>query len=133
MLKDLELLNGDLSLKFDPLNTKYTVFVDKNENKLELKYKKNDKDNILIQGNELLENYNEVVITVFNDTDSMSYYLYVYKETESVFDMNDDYFNKLETEENKEISFYALPIISSICFLIIILIFSVLFHKKKKV
>ncbi|MBE6154149.1 MAG: hypothetical protein E7163_01040 [Firmicutes bacterium] len=133
MLKNLEILNGELSLKFDPLNTKYTVFVNNDETDLKLKYQKEESDNILIQGNELVDNYNEVVITVFNAEESMSYYLYVYKNDESVINIENNYFNKLETDVNEEISSYAVPVISCICFLIIIIVFVILFHKKQKV
>ena len=133
MLKELEILNGDISLKFDPLNTKYTVFVNKNEPKLELKYKIEETDNVLVEGNNLVNNYNEVMITVFNDEKSMEYYLYVYKNDKNVFEIDTSYFNKLETEANKEISSYAVPTIASTCFLIIIIVFAILFHKKKKV
>ena len=36
MLQDLKIINGNLSLKFDPLNTKYTVIMNNNDNELKI-------------------------------------------------------------------------------------------------
>ena len=38
MLKDLEILNGELSLEFNSLNTIYTIDVSSDTTKLELEY-----------------------------------------------------------------------------------------------
>ena len=75
MLKDLKILNGELSLKFDPLNTRYTVNMTTEDTKLELEYEIDEGDEISIFGNSLDGQDDLVVISVYNDEDMMSYYL----------------------------------------------------------
>ena len=36
MLEELKILNGELSIEFDPLNSKYTVFLNENDNQLDI-------------------------------------------------------------------------------------------------
>lgn len=130
MLKKLEVLNGELSLKFDPLNTKYTVNMNTNDNELKLELEATDDSEISIFNNKI-DNNTEVVITVYNDTDIMSYYLEVYKiDNKNVANVN-DYFSTLEVNSKKEIPNYVAPLIASICFLIILFFFSLLFKKRK--
>ena len=132
MLQDLKILNGDLSLKFDPLNTKYTITMTSNDNYLKLEYKIAETDTISVIGNNLTKDYNEVIITVYNEEKSMNYYLYVYKEETSEVNVNINELVNVETPIKEEITEYAIPTISSICFLIILFSFVILFRKKKK-
>lgn len=131
MLQELKILNGELSLEFDPLNTKYTVIVNSSVKELQLEYIINEEDTITIAGNNLNNDYNEVIITVYNDKESTSYYLYVYKEKNDEVNYDINYFSSIETPTKEETSVYAVPIISSICFIIILLTFSFLFRKSK--
>ena len=62
----------------------------------------------------------------------MNYYLYVYKEETSEVNVNINELVNVETPIKEEITEYAIPIISSICFLIILFSFVILFRKKKK-
>ena len=78
MLKRLTILNGELSVKFDPLNTRYTVHTDSSVEKLEIEYEIEENDQISIFNNQINDDQNEIVITVYNDEESMSYYLEVY-------------------------------------------------------
>lgn len=132
MLQDLEILNGELSMKFDPLNTKYTVTVDSNEETLELNYKLKENSEISVIGNALNEYKNEVVLTVYNDTESMSYYLTVYKEETITANSNINLKEEIVLSENKDMPNYIAPLIASVCFLVILLFFTLLFKKKKK-
>ena len=132
MLDNLEVLNGTLSLKFDPLNTKYTVLLnDKNDMALQFQYQVPDGVEVFITNNYLVNEYTVVILTVKDEDATMDYKFYVYKE-----DSTDvaDYFpiQKSIEVEATELSPYAVPGISSICFLIILIVFAILFHKKKK-
>jgi len=130
MLEDLKILNGELSLKFDSLNTIYTINVAEDIESLELEYRLKDNTNISIIGNDNFQlGINEVVITVYNDEASVSYYLYVYKENTSTVFAPTSYSSKKEVEELWE---YAVPVISTTCFLIILFTFCLLFRKKRR-
>lgn len=132
MLQDLEILNGELSMKFDPLNTKYTVTVDSNEETLEFNYKLKENCEISVIGNALNEYKNEVVLTIYNDTESMSYYLTVYKEEIITANSNINLKEEIVLSENQDMPNYIAPLIASVCFLVILLFFTLLFKKKKK-
>ena len=132
MLKDLVIMNGDIGLSFDPLNTIYTVNLTDDANILKFQYEINENDNISIFGNELKNGLNEVVITVYNDKEEMSYYLYVYKEKTLNASENIDTKTALNIVGKEKVSDYALPSISVICFLTILLFFTLLFKKNKK-
>ena len=132
MLKDLVIMNGDIGLSFDPLNTIYTVNLTDDANILKFQYEINENDNISIFGNELKNGLNEVVITVYNDKEEMSYYLYVYKEKTLNASENIDTKITLNIVGKEKVSDYALPSISVICFLTILLFFTLLFKKNKK-
>ena len=130
MLNSLEVLNGEMSLKFDSLNMIYTVFVESSTDSLDLKYECSEDYQISVFGNVLDSDLNEVVISVFNDKEVNSYYLEVYKkEEQDVFLENNDIVG-LEVKE--EMPNYIAPSIASGCFVFILLFFTLLFKKNKK-
>lgn len=131
MLKKLTILNGELSIKFNSLNTRYTVNMTTNEEELKLEYEIDEKDNISIYNNHLENDKTEVVITVYNDEESMSYYLEVYKMQEELVEKEEDYFASLEVKTDTYTKEYVAPLIAGICFLIILFLFTVLFKKRK--
>lgn len=130
MLKDLKILNGEMPLEFDPLNTVYTINMDGNNKELEFEYKIDENDNISIVGNDLREGENNLVITVYNDEKMMSYYLTVYCESTSQVNNNLNEIANLELA-SKEIPSYIVSSIGVICFLTILLFFTLLFKKTK--
>ena len=132
MLKKLTILNGELSIKFNSLNTRYTVNMTTNEEELKLEYEIDEKDNISIYNNHLENDKTEVVITVYNDEESMSYYLEVYKMQEELVEKEEDYFASLEVKTDTYNKEYVAPLIAGICFLIILFLFTVLLKKRKK-
>lgn len=133
MLEDLKILNGKLSLKFDTYNTKYTITLnDSKDTELELEYLLKEGCNVEIEGNYLDKNYNEVTLKVFNETESETYYLYVYKNEEEEASKTVMSMTNLE-EIKEEISPYAAPGIATTCFLLILFLFTFLFRKKKSV
>ncbi len=131
MLEELKVLNGELSIDFDSLNSKYTVFLNENENKLDIEYKLKSNANITIEGNYNLEDGSIVIISVTDGKETMDYYFNVYiNKTEEV---NKSIVNGtlLEVDSKKEASEYVGPGIASLCFLLILFLFVFLFHKRK--
>ncbi len=128
MLRNLNILNGEMPLKFDSLNTIYTVNLTTEDDYLKLDYEISDDAEISVYGNKLEPGLNEVVLTVFNNEDTISYYLYVYKEEK---ELATSVFKPIEKEE-KELPNYVAPAIASSCFLFILLFFTLLFKKSKK-
>ena len=132
MLKDLKILNGELSVKFDPLNTRYTVNMTNSDTKLELEYKIDEDDEISIFGNSLDGQDDLVVISVYNDDELMSYYLEInFLESKNV-NLEQDYFASLELNSKQEVPKYVAPVIAGVCFLIILFFFAILFKKRKR-
>ena len=132
MLKRLTILNGELSVKFDPLNTRYTVHTDSSVEKLEIEYEIEENDQISIFNNQINDDQNEIVITVYNDEESMSYYLEVYNTQTTLKEDNIKYLESLELNKDETMPEYIAPTIAGVCFLIILFIFIILFKKKKK-
>lgn len=131
MLKDLKILNGELSVKFDPLNTRYTVNMTNSDTKLELEYEIDEDDEISIFGNSLDGQDDLVVISVYNDDELMSYYLEInFLESKNV-NLEQDYFASLELNSKQEVPKYVAPVIAGVCFLIILFFFAILFKKRK--
>lgn len=132
MLEKLTILNGELSVKFDPLNTRYTVNMTTQDKELQLELDSDENSEISIFNNNIEEDQNEVVITVYSDEQIMSYYLEVYPmKSENVL-QNKDYFASLEVKTSTYTPKYVAPLIAVICFLIILFLFAILFKKKKK-
>ena len=132
MLKKLSILNGELSVKFDSLNTRYTVNMTSDDTELKLEYEIDEEDQISIFNNELNDDVTEVVITVYNDEEMMSYYLEVYKMKSDTATNMEDYFASLELSTDTYMPDYIAPLIASICFLIILFFFAFLFKSRKK-
>ncbi len=132
MLKDLKILNGELSVKFDPLNTRYTVNMTNSDTKLELEYKIDEDDEISIFGNSLDGQDDLVVISVYNDDELMSYYLEINPLESKNVNLEQDYFASLELNSKQEVPKYVAPVIAGVCFLIILFFFAILFKKRKR-
>ena len=132
MLKDLKILNGELSVKFDPLNTRYTVNMTNSDTKLELEYEIDEDDEISIFGNSLDGQDDLVVISVYNDDELMSYYLEINPLESKNVNLEQDYFASLELNSKQEVPKYVAPLIAGVCFLIILFFFAILFKKRKR-
>ncbi len=135
MLESLEVLNGEMSPKFDSLNETYTVNVSNDISKLELNYKVKDNSLVNIYGNSNFQiGENIVTIEIMNELEEVSIYkLIVTKEEEKIVSSLETNFVPIETP--KELPSYVAPLIASICFLLILITFGILFphkrHKKK--
>lgn len=130
MLNDLEIINGDLSPEFDCLNNIYSVTISENVDELVMDYSVADGYIVnVIDNKDLASGENEVYIQVIKDEEINTYTLLVYKESsEPVF--NYDY-NLDTVEVEEELPEYVAPLIGGSCFLIILIVFLLLFKKRK--
>lgn len=130
MLNDLEIINGELSPEFDCLNNIYSVTISENVDELVMDYSVTDGYIVnVIDNKDLASGENEVYIQVIKDEEINTYTLLVYKESsEPVF--NYDY-NLDTVEVEEELPEYIAPLIGGSCFLIILIVFLLLFKKRK--
>ncbi len=131
MLKDLKILNGNLELKYNEYTYEYTVTVDSNVNSLEFDYTLDDDCYIDIKDNILDDKENIVTLDVYNLDESITYTFYVYKESDEEVNGIDNYMKSLEVANTNHVELYKVQILSVSIFLTLIIIFSILFHRKK--
>lgn len=131
MLTDLQVLNGNLDLKFNEYIYEYTVSVDSNVEKLELAYTIQDGCSVNIRENVLEDDNHLVYIDVYNNEKLVTYILDVYKNTSVDVSGINNYMAKLEATTYQEYSFYKVQLLSISIFLILALIFTLMFKKKK--
>jgi len=133
MLTSLEITNGIITPKYDIYNDYYTVTINNGIDSLNINY--NIEDNVLIR---VINNYNldkeekVVSIDLREGENIRTIYLNVIHEKSSNVSELKDYFVSLETKKNETMPEYIAPLIGSSCFLILIIVFSILFRKKKK-
>lgn len=130
-LESLTIKNGTLSIPFEPLNNEYTVLLDREVEELALEYKVDEKITVLVSNNENLKNNSVVTITLTQEKDTVEYHLQILKEEEeeiaSVFLEQKPM--PIETNFMFEYKNYIIP---AVCFLLILIVFKILFHKKRK-
>ena len=132
MLNDLKILNGNLELKFDKYTYEYTVTVDSDIDHLELSYKLDDDATLEVIDNDLTGKDNIVTLKVRNGKLEDTYTLYVRKDEEVISGI-DDYKKSLEVIKNEEIEIYKVQILGISIFLTLIVIFTLMFKKEKKI
>ena len=130
MLNDLEIINGELSPEFDCLNNIHSVTIPENVDELVMDYSGTDGYIVnVIDNKDLASGENEVYIQVIKDEEINTYTLLVYKESsEPVF--NYDY-NLDTVEVEEELPEYVAPLIAGSCLIVILIVFLLLFKRKK--
>lgn len=129
VLKDLIVKNGELSLPFEKYNTEYTVTLEETEFNIDFDYKVEEGVTVAINNNHDLENNSVVTLTLTKDENSVNYKFHVLKESEE----NITVFNENVAEVNNNFMYrYRIYIIPSICFILILIIYKILFRKHKK-
>lgn len=130
MLNDLEILNGELTPEFDIYNDIYSVTIASDIENLVIDYEVEEGYVVNIIDNEDLDiGENEVYLQVIKDEQINTYTLLVYKESSEPV-INYEYLvEPLEVEE--ELPEYVAPLIAGGCFIIILLVFLLLFKRKK--
>lgn len=132
MISDVKILNGELELKFNEYTYEYTVKVDKDVNKLEFEYTINEGTSVEIRNNYIDEENNIVYLDVYDVNNTITYAFYVYKENTNMSLGIDNYKKSLEvTVVDKYYEYKVMGLIAG-CFFMIILVFSILFRRKKK-
>ncbi len=129
-LNELTIKNGELSIPFDPLNNEYSVLIEKEVTSLELTYQADEEVAVFLKDNHDLENNAIVVLTLTKENKSVDYRFHILKEEEEVVQQT-----FLETTpETLKANFmfeYKNYIIPSVCFTLIMVVFKILFHKKR--
>lgn len=132
MLENLEILNGEISPNFDSLNNMYSVNVTNEVSSLEFIYDCENCEVEIINNEILLEGLNEVYINVYSENNLEIYTFLVTREvSQSVF-MEET----LAIEENLDstsllIENYQVEQLIILCIILIIIVFKILFHKKR--
>lgn len=132
MIDDLKILNGNLELAFNEYTYEYTVVVDSIVTSLDINYKLKDDCYINIRNNNLDYGENEVFIDVYNVDKTITYTLYVYREGMQEVNGIDNYMKSLEVVNTESIELYKVQMLTIGIFLFIIIIFSILFRRKKR-
>ena len=128
MLYNLEVLNGEISPDFSSEVFDYNVNVDSSTLTLIFNYDTCDNCKVTVYGNSYLSSgENHVLIEVY-DEKVTTYTLTVYKEKKET-----QVFSEVKTavDTNEKTNEFLIPIILVICFLTILVLFYVIFHKKK--
>ena len=131
MLHNLQILNGELSPDFEETNNTYTVSVTSDVASLKLIYTIDEEAVVEIKGNDNLgAGENMVLIEVTNENNELTTYsLLVTKEkavtASSLIEPS------IPVEVKKELPTYVAPLIACICFVLILISFALIFHKKK--
>lgn len=131
VLKDLNIVNGELTPEFDIYNNIYSVSVAGYVDELVIDYEVTDGYVVnVIDNHDLVPGENEVYIQVIKNEEINTYTLLVNKKSSETVINYDYLLEPLEVEE--ELPEYVAPLIGGICFFIILCTFLLLFKKKKK-
>lgn len=129
MLLNLEILNGEMSPKFDKYVNTYTVEVKDDILTLVMDYETEEGVSVEEVNNNLVEGENLVYLRLKKDEKVETITLEVYKESSKhVFDY-DKYLTDVSVEA--PMPEYIPPIIIGSCFLVIAIAFLIIFHKSK--
>lgn len=127
-MNNLEVLNGEMALKYDKNIDTYSIKVSSDVNALEIRYELDDTSTLNVYGNTLLSpGENKVILACKNNDDIRYITLVVNKEKAlKTTSLNVDYSN-----EKKVLPSFTIPLIASICFVLILVTYYLLFKKKK--
>ena len=131
-MESLNILNGNMSPKYDKYNDIYSVNISSGVNSLELDYKIKENEAITVYGNLDFEAGDNKVIIAIKENEETNYVtLMGNKEAvETVSSVNDDYIN-LMINNDDYIPEYAPHLIAISCFSIILLIFCLFYLRKR--
>ncbi len=131
MLEELIVLNGELSPKYDKYNNKYTVKINENVFKLLFEYVKDSEVEITVYGNNNLKEGENYIVLLVKKGDQKEYiYLNAVKEKDEKVIETFNTTTPLEVANSMPI--YGGYLIATSCFLIIVLLYLVMFKRKKK-
>lgn len=131
-MEELEILNGIMSPKYDQNNNLYTVNISEDINSLDLKYNLLENKTINVYGNLDFEIGQNKVVLAISENDKVDYItLMVNKKKDTSASSLINTTDTLSINKN-DLPIYVAPLIASICFIVVLFIFFILFHKKGK-
>jgi len=134
VLKNLEIKNGIMTPKYDEYIDTYTVTIEKDVNELDIYYEViNDSALVTITGNENITCDKGIGVLISANEDKRLIKLNVIKENVNEASGLKNYFTALEVSKKEEVNEYMAPLIGGACFLLNLITFSILFHRKKKI
>ena len=128
-LNHLVIENGELSLPFDPLNTSYTISLEKDIDKINFVYEVDNDIEVTIENNQDLQNNSVVVLSLTNKEDTIFYTFHILKEEEE--STNTVFLEEKEEENTNFMMQYKNSIIPISCFILILISYKILFFHKK--
>lgn len=128
LINDLKINNATISPKFDQYNNYYSVTIDENTDKLDFEYDFNkDKYEVKITNNENLVENKLIYVTVYNK-ESKEKNTYIFKiYLEEVITTVKTVDNEEDTGKKDEKTTNYAPVIGTVCFLLIIFVYYVIF------
>ncbi len=133
MIDSLYILNGVISPKFSSLNNTYTVSVTSDIMFLEFDYIAKDSYNVSYINNEnFIEGENIVKLLVEDNFGNSEEYIFIVnKEKTGEVIVENSIINPIEVQV-KEVPNFIGPLIGVIIFIILLLLYKILFIRKKK-
>lgn len=127
VISDLQIQNGEISPKFDKYNNYYSVTIEENVDILEMTYTYDETYEIKVTNNEDLVD-NKLVYVTINDIENDEQNTYIFKiyvnEAETTANEVEEQ-QQLNIDKEEETN-YA-PIVGTVCFILIILAYYVIF------
>jgi len=134
MLTNLEIKNGIMTPKYDIYNDTYTVKIEDDVTELDIYYETiNNEVSVTVTGNENIINDKGIGVIVSDGKEERIIKLNVIKESSEATIGLKNYFTSLEVKKEEAMPDYIPSLIGGVCFLVIVITFSCLFHKKKKI
>lgn len=134
MLEKLELINGKLDLEFNPYIYTYTGRADNETYSLDFTYELNDEKAVVnIRNNALNQDENYVYIDVFLEEKVTTYTFIIYKENLQNVSKIDNFKASLEVKNQEDVSLIKVQILSITLFFFLIILFSLMFKRRKNV
>ena len=131
MLKELNILNGNLDYPYNEFVYEYTMTVSADTNSLEFEYVLEEETSIVIRDNSLIFDENIIYIDVFNDEIIKTYQITVYKENTELVSGIDSFISSLKANNEEVVDNYKLQLLSVSIFLALLILFSIIFKRKK--
>lgn len=128
LIKDLKINNATISPKFNKYNNYYSVTIDENTDKLDFEYEFDEESyEVKITNNENLVENKLIYVTIYNkeSKEKNTYIFKVYLEDTKTTVKTVE--NEEVTPQKKEKNTNYAPVIGTVCFLLIIFVYYVIF------
>lgn len=130
MLENFEIINGEISPSFDPLNNIYTVNVENSVTSIEFTYECDNCTIEIFNNDILLEGENEVIINVYKDNEMELYTFLVNRDKSEVVFFEENIIETDEIYNSKLMDSYEVEYLIIVCILLIFIVFKFIFRKR---